>query len=132
MCVCVWWCVCVSVSEQNSSRTEAPIWTRFLLNGCLLHWLGPYWNWWHWVKSQGQSDTISIFFFTILFLLIYIYILLWISAILCWIKMKLGMSLGYAQGIKLVPYCNFYFLCVCVSRTSIVYSCKFLLCRNVA
>ena len=69
--VCVWWCVCVSVSEQNSSRTEAPIWTRFLLNGCLLHWLGPYWNWWHWVKSQGQSDTISIFFFTILFLLIY-------------------------------------------------------------
>ena len=26
--------MCLSVSEQNSSQTDAPIWTRFLLNGC--------------------------------------------------------------------------------------------------
>ena len=42
LCVCVCVCVCVSVCvcvqfpcEQNSSRTDAPIWTRFSLNGCL-------------------------------------------------------------------------------------------------
>ena len=35
VCVCV--CVCVRLfsCEQNSSRTNAPIWTRFSLNGCL-------------------------------------------------------------------------------------------------
>ena len=63
--VCVWVCVSVCVSnfscEQNSSRTDAPIWTRFSLNGCLPHWLGPYWIWWPWVKGQGHSDVISIF-----------------------------------------------------------------------
>ena len=25
--------------EQNSSRTDEPIWMRFSLNGCFLHWL---------------------------------------------------------------------------------------------
>ena len=30
VCVCVWLFSC----EQNSSRTDAPIWTRFSLNGC--------------------------------------------------------------------------------------------------
>ena len=56
--VCVWVCVfvCVCVCEQNSSRTKAPIWMRFSLNSCLLHWLGPYWNWWPWVKGQGHCD----------------------------------------------------------------------------
>ena len=43
VCMCV--CVCVRNScEQNSSQTDAPIWTRFWLNGCLQHWLGTYWN----------------------------------------------------------------------------------------
>ena len=60
LCVCEW--VSLSVSEQNSSPTEPPIWTRFSLNGCLAHWLGPYWNWWPWVKGQGHNDVISIFF----------------------------------------------------------------------
>ena len=52
--VCEW--VSLSVSEQNSNRTEASIWTRFSLNGCLQYWLKPYWNWWPWVKGQGHGD----------------------------------------------------------------------------
>ena len=56
LCVCVCVCVCLCVRlfscEQNSSRTIAPIWMRFSLNSCLLHWLGQYWNWWSW--SWGQ------------------------------------------------------------------------------
>ena len=60
--VCVWVClsVWVSVSEQNSSRTDDPIWTRFSLNGCLLLWLRHNWNWWPWGEGQGHSDVISI------------------------------------------------------------------------
>ena len=44
VCVCVCLSVCVSGNscEQNSSRTNAPIWMRFSLNGCFLHWLEPY------------------------------------------------------------------------------------------
>ena len=57
VCVCVCVCLCVRNScEQNSSRTDAPIWMWFSLNGCLPHWLGPYWNWWPWVKGQGHSN----------------------------------------------------------------------------
>ena len=48
--------LCLSVSEQNSSRMDVPTWTRFSLNGCLPHWLGPYWNWLPWVKGQGYID----------------------------------------------------------------------------
>ena len=41
VCLCV--CLCVRIScEQNSSRTDAPIWIQFSLNGCLQPWLGPY------------------------------------------------------------------------------------------
>ena len=55
VCVCV--CLCVRNScEQNSSRTDAPIWMQFSLNGCLSHWLEPYWNGWPWVKGQGHCD----------------------------------------------------------------------------
>ena len=55
--VCVSVCLCVRIScEQNSSRTDEPIWTQFSLNGCLQHWLRPYWNWWPWVKGQGHSN----------------------------------------------------------------------------
>ena len=39
--VYVFACLCGSAFEQNSSQTNAPIRTGFLLNGCLLHWLGP-------------------------------------------------------------------------------------------
>ena len=57
VCVCVSVCLCVLIScEQSSSQTDAPIWTRFSLDGCVLHWLGPYWNWWPWVKGQGHGD----------------------------------------------------------------------------
>ena len=48
VCLCVCVCVCLSVCvsgtscEQSSSRLDAPIFTRFSLNGCLAHWLGPY------------------------------------------------------------------------------------------
>ena len=44
LCVCVSVCVCVRLfsCEQNSSQTDALIWTRFSLNGCLAHWLEPY------------------------------------------------------------------------------------------
>ena len=56
LCVCVCVCLCVRIScEQNSSWTDAPIWTRVLLNGCLVHWLKHYWNWWPWVKDRGHS-----------------------------------------------------------------------------
>ena len=62
LCVCLSVCLCVGYScEQNFSRTDASIWTQFSLNCCLSHWLGPCWNWWPWVKGQGQSDLISIF-----------------------------------------------------------------------
>ena len=57
LCVCLSVCVSDSACEQNSSRTDALIWTRFLPNGCLVHWLGHYRNWWPWVKSQGHSGS---------------------------------------------------------------------------
>ena len=38
VCVCLSVCLCVRIScEQNSSRKDVPIWTRFSLNGCLPH-----------------------------------------------------------------------------------------------
>ena len=76
VCVCVCLSVCVSnfSCEQNSSRTDAQIWTRYSLNGCLLHWLRPYWIWWPCVKGQGHSDVIPIFFL--------LYILSWYKYLL--------------------------------------------------
>ena len=41
--------------------TDEPILAPFSLNGCLPHWLKPYWNWWPCVKGQGHSDVIPIF-----------------------------------------------------------------------
>ena len=52
-CVCL--SVCVCVCEQNG-----PILMRFLLNSCLLHWLGFYWIWLPWVKGQGHCDQICM------------------------------------------------------------------------
>ena len=43
-------CVSVYACEQYASRMDEPVWTRFSLNSCLLHWLGYYWNWWPKVK----------------------------------------------------------------------------------
>ena len=54
VCLSVCRSVCISVSEHNSSRTNSTIWTRFSLIGCLPHW--------PWVKGQGHSDVIYIFF----------------------------------------------------------------------
>ena len=90
VCVSVCLSVCVSGSacEQNSSRTDTPIWTWFSLNGCLLHWLKPYWNWWPWVKGQSHSD-----FFLHNSLLTS---LLYISALLCLIKLKSSAPFRYA------------------------------------
>ena len=51
ICLCVCLCVCLSVClsgsacEQNSSRTDEPIWTRFSLNGCIPQWLKLCWHW---------------------------------------------------------------------------------------
>ena len=61
VCVCVSVCVSGNFCEQNSSRTDAPIWTQFSRNGCFPHWLKPYWIWWPLVKGQGHSDVIPIF-----------------------------------------------------------------------
>ena len=56
--------VCVSVRLclwTNSSQTDQSIWTLFSLNGCLPHWLEPYWNWWPKVKDEGHSTVVPIF-----------------------------------------------------------------------
>ena len=34
-----------SVSEHNLGQTDAAILMQFSVNGCLLHWPGPYSNW---------------------------------------------------------------------------------------
>ena len=64
-------------------------WMRLLLNGCLLYWLRSLWDL---VEGQDHSDAISIFF------IILLNSLEKISALLCPIKMKFGMSLRYAFG----------------------------------
>ena len=62
MCVCVrlsvWLCVCQWTKFQPNGSTDLD---TFLLGSCLLHRLGPKWNWWPWVKGQGHNDAISIF-----------------------------------------------------------------------
>ena len=93
LCVCVSVCVSGSAYEQNSSRTDEPIWTLFSLNGCLRHWLKLYWMWCPWVKSQGHSDVMPTFLHNSL-----LTSLPYISALLCLIKMKFGMSLRYPLG----------------------------------
>ena len=79
--VCVYMCVCLC--EHKSSRTDAWIWTRFSLNGCLPYWLEPFWNWWPLVKSQGHSDAISFFF---LHNPLLTYVRLKWNSICCWDK----------------------------------------------
>ena len=99
VCVCVFLFVCLSVclslSEQNYSRMDGPIWTRFSLDSCLPHayLLELFWNLWPWVKgfkSQGHSDVglMSILLHNSLLTSI-----LWIYVVVCPIKMKFSMSL---------------------------------------
>ena len=88
MCVCV--CVCVCVCEKNSSRTDAPIWMRFSLNGCLLHWLDPIK-----ISDLGSKvkDTVTQYQ---CFLHNYqLTSLLYISALVCINKLKFGIPLRY-------------------------------------
>ena len=103
--VCVSVCVSDFACEQNSSRTDAPIWTQFSLNGCLPHWLKPYWNWWPWVEGQGHSDVIPIFLHNSL-----LTSLLCISALLYLIKMKFGMSLRYKFNSGARKSMRYYFM----------------------
>ena len=84
-------CVCVSVCEQYADRTDTPILMRSSLNSCLSHTLEPYWNWWPWVKGQGHSDSISFFLHNSV-----LTSLMYISVLLCLIKMKFDMPLRYA------------------------------------
>ena len=90
LCVCVCVCLCVrhNFFEQNSIQKDAPIWTRFSLNCCFLHWLKPYRIWWPCVKGKGHSDVIPIFLHNSL-----LNPLPCISALLCLIKIKFDMSL---------------------------------------
>ena len=90
VCVCVCVCLCVrhNFFEQNSIQKDAPIWTRFSLNCCFLHWLKPYRIWWPCVKGKGHSDVIPIFLHNSL-----LNPLPCISALLCLIKIKFDMSL---------------------------------------
>ena len=95
--VCLW--VCLNACKQNSSWTDAPIWTRFSLNACLLHWLKPYWNWWPWVKGQDHSDAISFFLHNSL-----LTSFLCFSIILCSIEMKFSMPPRYALNRLKMDY----------------------------
>ena len=95
LCVClsVWLSVCPTLHacEQNSSRTDAPIWTQFLLNGCLAHWLNPIE-----ICDLGSKVKVTVaqnLFFLHHFLLTS---LLYISALVCLINLKFGMLLWYA------------------------------------
>ena len=101
LCVCVCMSVCLSVSEQNSSQTDAPIWTRFSQNGCIPLWLGPYWNWWPWTSGQmswSQWCNIQIFHNSLLTFI------LCISALLRLIKIKFGkFSPNDCPYLKLAP-----------------------------
>ena len=69
LCVCLFVCVSVMFScEQNSSRTDVPIWTRFLLYGCLPLWLKSNWNWWPWVKGHRHAGVCILWMLLILHL----------------------------------------------------------------
>ena len=98
VCLCVCLSVCLSVqhclwTKSQRKRMSSPIWTRFSLNGCLPHWLKPYRYWWPLVKGQGQWRNSHFFLHNSLLIS-----LLCISALLCSIKMKFGMSLRYTLG----------------------------------
>ena len=77
---------CLSVSEHNSYWANAQILMRFLLIGCLPHWLRPFWN--CWPLSLGQISNLSFLHISLLTFL------LWNSALRSPIKVKFSMSLS--------------------------------------
>ena len=87
--VCVCLCVCMSVSDKVQAYSL--IWTRFSLNGCLLHWLKSSWIGKLWLKVKVTVTQCRFFFHNSL-----LNILRWISALLYPIKIKFGMLLRYA------------------------------------
>ena len=61
MCVCLSVCLSSSACEQNSSRTNEPIWTWFSLNGLLTALARTLLQSTTLGQCQGHSDVISIF-----------------------------------------------------------------------
>ena len=84
--------VCL-LMNKIPAEPNAPIWMRFLLNGCLQHWLNPIEIGDIWSRSHYTVTKYLFFLYNTL-----LTSLLWISALLCLIKMKFGMPLWYALG----------------------------------
>ena len=93
VCVSVCLCVCVSCSacEQNSNRTDAPIWIWFSPNGCLLHWLKAIE-----IGDLGSKVKITLTQYPFFLYNSLLTSILYISALLCLIKMKVDIPLRYA------------------------------------
>ena len=121
MSVCLTDCLSVSAYEQNSSRKDELIWTRFALNGCLPHWLEPYWNFWLWVKGQSHSDVIPIFLHNSL-----LTSQPCISVLSCLIKMKFGMSLRYTRAFYRISMKHWIFS-TCKYMYDHIYSCMYIM-----
>ena len=49
-------CVSVFLSVNTFQHNGCTDFNAVHLNGFLLHWFLPYWNWWLWVNGQGYSD----------------------------------------------------------------------------
>ena len=52
----VYVCVSVFLSVNTFQHNGCTDFNAVHLNGFLLHWFLPYWNWWLWVNGQGYSD----------------------------------------------------------------------------
>ena len=105
LCVCV--CVCESVALcvcqwTNFQPNCAPIWTRFLLDGCLLHWLEPYWNWWLWLKVKMTVMQYRVFLPNSLLIF-----LLCISTLLCSI-VDSHQNLIKIKWVMISLWCHFF------------------------
>ena len=90
VCVCV--CVCVRLFLWTKFQPNG--WTDLdgvLVNGCLAHWLRPYWNWWPWAKGQGPSGSKFIFSHDSLLTSLW-----YISALICVINLKFIVPHRYA------------------------------------
>ena len=88
LCVCLSVCVCVSGNscEQNYGRTDAPIWTRFSLNGSLATGSNPIEIGDLWSKVKVTVAQNSFFLHNSLLIS-----LLYISALVYLINMKFSM-----------------------------------------
>ena len=89
-----------SACEQNSSRTDALIWTQFSLYKWMLTTLArTLLKFQTWVKVQGLSDSICMFFSSYL-----LSSLPHISDLLCLIKLKFSMPLRYVLCRSVVEF----------------------------